>query len=381
MPMIPKTPKTLNTDEMVLQVTDLSRGGAGVSREASGRVLFIPFTAPGDQVRVRVIQADKRYAQAELLEVIRPSPVRVKPQCPAFGQCGGCEWQHLPYSLQWETKKKGVLHALDRVQMSFTSSIEEIPASQIWEYRNRVQLRGKGAFLGFFKPGSRDLVPVDRCDIARREINQSWEETRSQGEKRKGPYKVEVEILPSGEIRKMWNARHSAGGFRQVHDDQNERLKQWVAEQLPAGDILYDLFGGSGNLCLPLASKMREIHCVDLGAPPSLSSGHVHFHRASVVPWLLTEVEKFRQSHGTGELPVSYAIVDPPREGLADSFVEIAGALRSLGVSKVVAIGCDPDAWARDLCRWVKRGWTVEKVMVMDLFPQTHHIESVGLLT
>ena len=88
-----------------LEIQDLSRGGAGVARDASGRVIFVPFTAPGDRVRVRVAQAKKQnYANAELLEVVRPAELRQQPVCPVFGQCGGCQWQHLPYSLQWKTK-------------------------------------------------------------------------------------------------------------------------------------------------------------------------------------------------------------------------------------------------------------------------------------
>src|SRR4051812_46602980 len=98
--------------EEVLRITDLSRGGAGVSRDPSGRVVFVPYSAPGDLVRVRIVEAEKRYAQGEILEILEPSVERQVPPCPVFGKCGGCQWQHLPYSLQWSTKSKGLLHAL-----------------------------------------------------------------------------------------------------------------------------------------------------------------------------------------------------------------------------------------------------------------------------
>src|SRR4051812_16815630 len=97
-------------NEVVVRITDLSRGGAGVSRDESGRVVFVPYSAPGDLVRVRIVETDKRYSQGEILEILEPSSDRQTPPCPAFGKCGGCQWQHLPYSLQWDTKANGILH-------------------------------------------------------------------------------------------------------------------------------------------------------------------------------------------------------------------------------------------------------------------------------
>src|SRR5580704_6655799 len=95
-----------------LEITDLARAGAGVARDPSGRVVFVPLTAPGDRVRAQVVDADKRYAQAILLEVLKPSPLRAQAPCTVFGRCGGCQWQHISYELQWKTKRGGVLHAL-----------------------------------------------------------------------------------------------------------------------------------------------------------------------------------------------------------------------------------------------------------------------------
>src|SRR5690349_20214142 len=119
--------------ELIIQ--DLARGGAGVARDASGRVIFVPYSAPGDRVRVRITESKKNYAQAELIELLEPSSLRQQPPCPVFGRCGGCQWQHLPYSLQWETKVKGVLHALGRVQVEPPARLEELAAERIWEYR------------------------------------------------------------------------------------------------------------------------------------------------------------------------------------------------------------------------------------------------------
>ncbi len=367
----------------ILKIQDLARGGAGVSRDAAGRVVFVPYTAPGDLVRVQVVEENKRYAEAVLLEVLEPSPLRQSPRCPAFGVCGGCQWQHLSYEFQWKTKSQGVLHALQRVQVQPPADFDGIPADQIWEYRNRVQLRGFQGDLGFYQAGTKNLVPVKRCDLARPEINEEWDQVVQEGKSFTRPYKVELEVSQGGKLTRAWNAGHSAHGFRQVHDEQNERLRTWIAGVLPHSLKLFDLFGGSGNLSLPLVSKMQEIHCVDLGVPaqrPLLVPEHFHFHRAPVLPWLMKQKSGSVSKIEDGRADCA-AILDPPRLGLGDDFSGIASSLEKLGVKVLVTVGCDPDAWSRDLSRWVKRGWKFERMMVIDLFPQTAHVESVGFLT
>ncbi len=360
---------------LTLRIQDLARGGAGVARDESGRVIFVPYTAPGDLVRVEVVEERKNYAQGRLLEVLEPSPVRVQPACPVFGRCGGCQWQHLPYELQWKTKASGVRHALSRTQIELEAARwEEFPAERIWEYRNRVQVRGFGQQMGFFEPGTKNLVPVDRCAIARPEINARWSAIREEGSRKEAPYKVEIEVLEDGSVRQAWNAKHAALGFRQIHDEQNARLKAWVAGALTPGRVLYDLFGGSGNLSSGLSGKMTRIHCVDFSAPEASSRPEqgYHFHRGDVSRWI-------SRQQGTGE--EASAIIDPPREGLGQSFGAIADGLERLGVGELVAVGCDPDSWARDLSRFRRRGWTLERAAVFDLFPQTSHVESVARLT
>lgn len=364
-------------ETLTLTIHDLARGGAGVARDEQGRIVFVPYTAPGDRVEVEIVEAKKNYAQGRLMRVLEASPQRQTPPCPVFERCGGCQWQHLPYEIQWRTKVQGVLHALKRVQIEPTAAPEELPAERVWEYRNRVQLRGHGQELGFYAAGSNERVPVDRCAIARPEINAVWKETRREGASRDRPYKVEVEVLADGGIRKSWNAGHGAQGFRQVHDEQNEKLKAWVDRELPESGRLLDLYGGAGNLSLGLAARMPTIDCVDVGSPAGSSTappGFV-FHRQGVTPWL---VKNASRSPAPG---YDFAILDPPREGLGSDFAEVARALGVLGVRRILAVGCDPDAWARDVSRFEKAGWRLEKIAVLDLFPQTPHVESLATLT
>src|ERR1035437_6127812 len=308
------------TNILELEITDLSRGGSGVAR-FDGQVIFVPLTVTGDRVQAEVVETKKKYLKARLIQVLRPSPERREPKCPAFGRCGGCEWQHVSYDLQWQTKYRGVAHTLKRVGIE-VKHIDALPAERIWEYRNRIQLRGEGRALGYLMRGSKTLVPVDRCDIARPELNASWEKLRAGGEKCKGPFKVEVEISPNGQVKEHWNSSHAAGGFHQVHDEQNQKMQQWISDHIESGQVLYDLFGGAGNLSLLLAPRMKAVHCVDLSSPVEAPApANFHFHRSSVLRWLLSQGAKKSTAPAT-------AILDPPREGLGDDCNEIAAAHR-----------------------------------------------------
>jgi tRNA/tmRNA/rRNA uracil-C5-methylase (TrmA/RlmC/RlmD family) len=253
--------------------------------------------------------------------------------------------------------------------------IDYMPAQDPWNYRNRVQLRGFEGDLGFFARRTNDRVNASGCDIARAEINAVWEQTRKEGRALPRPYKVEVEVLPGGQIRKVWNAGHGAAGFRQINDAQNEVLKAWVSAQIPDGVRVWDLYGGSGNLSLGLIPRVASVECVDVGAPlktpPDAPSGF-RFWRKATLPWLQRDASS---------LSADVAVLDPPREGLGEDFLRIEKALVKGGVSRVIAVGCDADSWARDMARFDRTGWRIERVGLIDFFPQTPHVEAVASLT
>lgn len=373
--------------KLELQIVDLSRGGAGVARHDSGCVVFVPYTAPGDRVRVEIVELEKRFAQAQLIEVLTPSDLRVQPRCAVYGKCGGCLWQHLDYSLQWKTKVAGVQHALVRVNLgSVAPPLDQwdlLPAEQVWNYRNRIQLRGESGALGYHARGSRDLVPIERCEIALEKINESLPAVREEALRLSRPYKVELETMPEGWVRRTWNARHAAEGFRQVHDEQNLRLQKWVSQQVPDRARVWDLFGGQGNLSRGLLPRVQSVDCVDVTAPANptehVRPGVIHFHRSAVAPWV--EHQAGRGAGNVLKTTERVVISDPPREGLAVQFNRILPPAEKAGVRRWIAVGCDVDSWARDLSKMTRRGWKVERLGVLDFFPQTPHVECLAVLS
>lgn len=345
-------------------------------------------TAPGDRVRVRITEEKKRYAQGELVELLERSPLRVEPRCAVFGKCGGCQWQHLPYELQWKTKVQGALHALSRVGFEAPEALprEEFSAKNPWGYRNRVQFRGGNHGVGFYARGSHQVVATERCEIAREEINRAIPGLAGEARALPAPSKVEIDVGADGTTRTAWNARHAALGFRQVNDEQNESLKGWIrkalAPSLDQGGLLLDLYGGAGNLSLDLAPHFAKVQCVDTGAAKAADvevPAHFEFHAREVGRWVKRELKSGARGVGSGA-----AILDPPREGAGEALAGIAELAARLELRQWIAVGCDPDAWAKDLWRMlgseIGRSWEIERLAFFDFFPQTIHLESVALL-
>ena len=372
-----------NTALITVSISDLSRGGAGVGRDESGRTIFVPFTVPGDVVRVRLHRVKRRYAEGELVELTEPSSLRVEPRCPVFGRCGGCEWQHVSYELQWQTKEAGVRESLRLAKVEVPQEWYGFPALQAWEYRNRIQLRGHGSTIGFYARQSNTLVPIEHCDIVPPAINAVLKDIASHGGEMKEPYKVELALAADGSVQRFWNAKHGAAGFRQVNDEQNAQLQTWINSSLTPVSGLLDLYGGNGNLSLPLVDMAQEIHCVDVNAPEqdTVSVPDIyHFHRSAVLPWMQKRLVAISQKELALEEQSWIALIDPPRGGLGDETEDIITALEGHNVRTVVLVGCKTDPWSRDVAHFVARGWRLHKVAVFDFFPQTSHVESVAIL-
>jgi 23S rRNA (uracil1939-C5)-methyltransferase len=367
--------------QYTVKIHDLARGGSGVAKLDSGEVVFVPFTAIGDEALIRITKKTKNYSQGELIQLIRPADFRVTPPCKVFTVCGGCNWQHLPYEMQFDTKKKGLLHTLKRAGVS-TEAIpfDEMPAKKTYSYRNRVQLRGNAAdqSFGFYSKESNRIVSIDRCEIADERINQTLGSIRSEGFEKFGPeFKVEIDVADDGKVRHAWNERHAAFGFRQVNDEQNKVLQDWVSTHVGQGGLLLDLFGGFGNLSVPLMNRFEHIQCVDLSVPSQKPKGiqdHFEYFRSDVATWL--KKQRFTPPQKTT------VILDPPREGLGSSFAQIESCLTQYFSPEIlILVGCDVDSFAKDTQRFIQQGYQLKRLGILDLFPQTIHVESLALFT
>ncbi|WP_455376624.1 class I SAM-dependent RNA methyltransferase [Kaarinaea lacus] len=370
-------------NQLTVTISDLSRGGAGVAKTEDGKTIFVPYTITGDVVSVEITEIKRRHVFAKLLDIINPSTERQAAQCSVFTQCGGCQWQHVPYTMQWATKVNGVRQSLAAAGIKNKFSLQEFPAQTLWHYRNRIQMRGKANELGFYAARSHDIVSISECAIARPEINQVLNDIRSQGSEYNKAYKVEIEVTSEGNIKSYWNAQHAAGGFRQVNDEQNQKLIHWIQKNLADQQAVYDLYGGSANLSWTLATSGIEVHCVDQSTPdnqPGQQPDTLQFYNEDVLSWLKKRVGDLMYKRIPSPSTPWAAIIDPPRGGMGEDFGEIIERLDKLKVNTIVLVGCKTDTWARDIFKLMQRSWEIKSLAVFDFFPHTPHVECVAKL-
>ena len=174
-----------NTEtSLELKIDSLAYGGSGVGRLPEGKVVFVPLTAPGDVIRFRKVRERKGYIEGEMVELISPSPLRQEAPCPAFGDCGGCAWQHLPYEQQLVEKESIFRETLWRLGTVERGRIDPVvPSPESLNYRNRAQFKASYVegrlHLGFYRRKSHDLIDIGDCPLMSPLINKLMSQFKS----------------------------------------------------------------------------------------------------------------------------------------------------------------------------------------------------------
>ena len=368
-------------------VEKLVAGGDGLVR-VEGRVVFVPFTLPGEEVRLEIVSRRRSFAAGELREVLRASPRRVEPPCPVFGTCGGCAWQHIDYGEQLRLKAALAGEALARVgrlgPADLPASGVPLPApSAPYGYRNRVQLHlDRQGRLGYLRRGSHELVPVRGCPIAAPPID-AWLADPGRrlpsGRERFQVFGFEgglaVEGAGAGPLRVQVLGRPfelQAEAFFQSNLGLLPGLVTAAVEGLSGRRVL-DLYSGVGLFAAFLAASFDEVVAVE-ESPLSLSyarrnvPARASFHAARVEDWI-------RSPAAAGEADA--ALVDPPRSGLSPAVVRFLLERRPARLSYV---SCDAATLARDLGRLLAGGYRLEELRLFDFYPQTAHLEALARL-
>ncbi len=412
--MQPMNPQTID-----LELSAMAHGGSALGRH-QGRVIFVPYTIPGERVRVEIVQDKERYAHARLLEVLNPSPDRVEPPCPHFGTCGGCQWQHIAYQRQVALKSEIVADQLQRIGHVQEPTVEPtLPAPQPWGYRNRLTFGvGANRTLGFQKLGSHEIVAIETCLIADPRLMALYDDldldlpglTRltllagsteddllmaleTQGDKApelSADFPISCvhlvgERIPVNLIGRNyvtfsvggWDYRVSAGRFFQVNTALAGGLVDLALKGLDPGldDTVLDGYCGVGLFSLPLAERTGLVVAVetDPGATEDLILNMGDLDNIDVIQGPVEVVLPDLAE------PLDGAVVDPPRSGVA---VEVVDALvdEEKGPARLVYVSCDPATLARDVRRLMRGGYRLVEVQPVDLFPQTYHVETVALM-
>jgi len=403
--------------ERRMTVTTISpvHGGFALARPEGMGVVFVRWALPGEVVSVRLVERKRDYAFADAVEVLSPSPHRVDPPCDVFGECGGCRLQHAAYPYQREMKREILREAFRRIAKT-DAAPEAAPHGEPFAYRYRGRFRTDGEKVGFFAERSRRLVAVSRCPLMIEAINAVLPGLRGLG--RFGKVS-EVQVASDGVRATAWFpgvsfgqrvAEHLSGrtggvlsgarfedrawgeeritlplegiaysvsprGFFQANWGMNRAMVRRIGSLLgeSAGVRLLDLYAGAGNFALPLAARVREVVAVE-GEPRSFDDlrrntlenglGNVRTVRSSV--------EGFRPE---GRFDV--VVLDPPRAGLSGASLS---RVREIDAAKVFYVSCNPSTLARDV-RSLSDRYDLERLEMHDFFPNTHHVESLAVLT
>ncbi len=425
-----------------LYIENLAFGGNGVGRH-QGKAVFVPFTSPGDRVRCRVVRDKKNYCEAEAVELLEPAANRRAAPCPVFGQCGGCQWQHLPYAAQAHWKQEIFSDTLvRRCGVTRERILPLVEAPDEWAYRSRVQFKCRmtrdGFVMGFFRRGSHFVIDVASCPISAAPINRGlglfrhWlaaspcpdrvpqvdlacgddgslravvhvlDGFQDQLASYLEPLAREAEValfIQAGRkvtLQHVWGAGdlfirpradeplllgYGPGVFAQIKLAQNRRLVAEVLAEaaLRGRERVLDLFCGMGNFSLPLARHAASVVGVE-DYPPS--------------------IERARQNALENNLQNLSFLACPADEVLGPAGVAggggfdlvvldpprtgakgICSGLLGLHPEKIIYISCDPQTLARDLLPLLNNGYSLKSSRAFDLFPQTYHIESLTVLT
>src|SRR6266481_3220967 len=178
-----------------LKIEDVAFGGKGVGR-ANGKAVFVPFTIDGEMISAQITREKKQFAEAELVDLQERSPHRVNPECPYFGRCGGCSYQHIDYEYQLAIKWRQVRDVLQRIGKLKDIPIRPIiPSPKQYEYRNRITVHAQDGVIGFFRRDSHRLIDIERCPISCDELNKALTELRERNP-RDGHYTLRTSASP-----------------------------------------------------------------------------------------------------------------------------------------------------------------------------------------
>ncbi len=428
-------PVRLKIEKLVYGGEGLARAEG---KDARAQTVFVPFVLPGEEVEAQVAAQKKGFAHARLESVITPAAERMGAPCPYFQRCGGCHYQHMDYAHQVEAKQEILRETLRRTgKLDWTQPIEVV-AGEPFHYRNRTRMRvhHSGTFeMGYYQYRSHKLVAVRECPISSPLINRALAVMWMQGEAGEFPPVIkEIEFFadatdshvllelmvhsaPSQDDRAqlkrfaaelvsqvpaitgmaafllqgesaeygepLWTNgkvfleyqtkgdryRVSAGAFFQTNRFLSDALVELVTAG-KKGRMALDLYAGTGLFTLPMSRAFEQVVAVE-ASPTSFADlrtnvpVHVKAVRSTTEDYLRQVGDKFF---------ADLIVVDPPRAGLGDKVIPILGRVKA---SQLCYVSCDPATLARDLKALTETGYRIDSIHLVDLFPQTFHLETV----
>jgi len=424
-----------------IEIKSLSFGGMGLGH-LNGQVIFISHTAPGDTVRTKIVSQESDYLIGTLEEIITPSPLRVRPACPYFGNCGGCQWQHLLYENQLQQKAFLVQEAFTRIGHLKDFEIYPcIPSLSPFYYRHRMQFninhKDKRPHIGLYERKTHNLVDIQECPIAHPLINKvlkglwKWLDKTDDkhlhgvdvtcdvdGEKailvlrymkgemaeKKKDFSLLQGICPeiTGALIRIEAYRKATSDtiadpsldliyddvqykigpetFIQVNLQGNKLLISKVLEAIPPRtEKILELHCGMGNFSIPLSRLAQSLFGIESNPEPyRYALMNAHHNGRPNCHFIKKSDVRGLKQMIKSGLYFSVLVMDPPRSGCRD----ILDYIPNLKAQKIIYVSCNPSTLARDVSFLVKDlNYRIEHVQPIDMFPHTYHVECVAVLS
>ena len=381
-------------ENLEVEVERILPGGMGLAH-AGGKTVFVSLAAPGDRVRVRIDRQQGDLLFASIVEIITRSPVRIEPPCPYFGRCGGCDFQQLTYEAQLAAKAEIIRDCLHRIaRLENVPEIVVTPSPRDWRYRMRatwqIDLEQRG--IGYYERGSRRVCDVADCAVLLPELQQTLERVRAtelnefprelkhldvvageNGVSLSPPFAEfetnELSLTVRGEVYHF-----NAESFFQINPSLlGPLVDSAIADAI--GERVVDLYCGVGLFTLPLARQFKNVVAVESNSTATrFARRNVQWAGLSNARVITATVTDWFRNDAARVGPVDFVVLDPPRAG-AESAV-IKGIL-DLHPKQISYVSCDPATLARDLKKLLAGGYVIDAITAFDLFPQTHHVETV----
>ncbi|WP_133406087.1 23S rRNA (uracil(1939)-C(5))-methyltransferase RlmD [Parashewanella tropica] len=431
----PKRPKKMSA-KMTLTMMQLDHLGAGVAHH-QGKVVFTPKALAGETVELQLVEQKKKFAKGKLIKVVTPSPDRTVPECQYYDECGGCDLQHLSIDAQRQHKLSTLSQLMEKLA-KVTPPKPELISGEAWRYRRRAKLatsydkESHRLKVGFRKSASRDVIDIAHCKVLPETLDKLIQPVsdvlnKLKGVKRLGHIELiqgdtqsfvvirTPELLSEGDKRALGDfakqhqitlvLQHKDNHFELIHGDEllpsyqlsdtrlqftpgsfvqvNTEINQNMVEQAidwlqpKADERILDLFCGMGNFSLPLAkagAKVIGVEGVESAVEQAKNNAkdnkldNLEFYACdlsadlSKQPWL-GKIDKL--------------LLDPARAGA----FECLQWLKKLNPKQVLYVSCDPSSLSRDTKVLLDHGYQLQKLAMIDMFPQTHHIEAMALFS
>lgn len=343
-----------------LRIEDVAFGGKGVARD-EGKAVFVPFTIDGERITAKIVREKKQFAEADLVELLEPSPERTTPECPYFGRCGGCSYQHISYTHQLELKARQVEQAMRRIgRLTEPPMRPMVPSPLPYRHRNRITVHVEDDIVGFYRRDVHELMDIEQCPIAMPEVNDALAQLR-RGRVRDGHYTLRAHSGPRV--------------FEQTNDAVADAIAHHITQIFTGEEkVLIDAFCGAGFFCKRLASQFDRVVGIDwdrfaIAAAQKDAGpreGYVAGDVTTELRWLLEK----------NDLATTALIVDPPATGLS---AEMRRAILDTPPRTMIYVSCNPPTLARDIAEF-QPCFSVISVTPFDMFPQTAEIEAVAHL-